>query len=207
MPEWKERLLKYCISLYFGKLWWISTYFYCKISGCDYAKQLPCLEYELVCYVKALRSSIWRNVWTIRIDYLSGYQLDEIVSSLTTTSRLQLLFEIYMWCLLLTYNLSDIELLWYTLSHSLCIKIPHRPFSSIGINALAYSRPFHSNLHCIALTKFLKYLLPWTEYQCCSKVCRELGFQRMLRKFKWKIDGPPRFIGRVLRLSLNVPLM
>ena len=126
------------------------------------------------------------------------------MSSLTTTSRLQLLFEIYMWCLLLTYNLSEIELLWYTLSHSLCIKIPHRPFSSIGINAPAYSRPFHSNLHCIALTKFLKYLLPWTEYQCCSKVCRELWFQRMLRKFKWKIDRPPQFIGRVLRLSLIV---
>ena len=44
------------------------------------------------------------------IDYLSGCQLDESVSSLATTSKLQLLFELCLWCWSMKCNLLEIKL-------------------------------------------------------------------------------------------------
>ena len=88
MPELKEGVMEYYIFACVMN-WWIITYLYCKMSGCDYVKQLPCFDSELFYHVKALRSSSWRNVWA-KTDYLFGCQLDETKSSLVTTNKLQL---------------------------------------------------------------------------------------------------------------------
>ena len=60
--------------------------------------------------IKVLRWSSWRNCEQIRLNFVSGFRLDETVSFLATTNKSQLLCETCMWCWLLKYNLLEIKL-------------------------------------------------------------------------------------------------
>ena len=82
------------------------------IIHCIYVRIWFCGRIPILCHVKELRGSSWRNVWANTIDSLSGCQSDATVSSLAITSKLQSLFEMCM-CWSLSCNMLEMKLYIY----------------------------------------------------------------------------------------------